>query len=78
MQIKVCSRDKNLENMNIVPGTKLSVNDNFNGYKVIQKLVSNEQFSFYYFPVRLSNMFLNIFLLETVIPLLHFSCLNNS
>lgn len=42
MQIKVCSRDKNLENMNIVPGTKLSVNDNFNGYKVIQKLVSNE------------------------------------
>lgn len=42
MQIKVCSRDKNLENMNIVPGAKLSVNDNFNGYKVIQKLVSNE------------------------------------
>ena len=37
MQIKVCSRDKDLENMNIVPGTRLSVSDNFNGYKVIQK-----------------------------------------
>ena len=42
MQIKVCSRDKDLENMNIVPGTRLSVSDNFNGYKVIQKLISNE------------------------------------
>ena len=42
MQIKVCSRDKDLENMNRVPGTRLSVSDNFNEYKVIQKLISNE------------------------------------
>lgn len=33
--LKVCIRDKNLENINIVPGTKLSISDHFNGYKVI-------------------------------------------